>query len=119
MKNTSTIDEFISQYPENVQAILQRVRSTIQSAAPDAKEKISYGIPTFTLNGNLIHFSAYTHHIGLYPGAAPVEDFKKELEGYKTSKGTVQFPLDKPIPYDLITKITKVCVARNQAKRRP
>jgi uncharacterized protein YdhG (YjbR/CyaY superfamily) len=110
------IDEFISNYPTDVQTILQELRQTIHKAAPEAKEKISYGIPTFTLHGNLVHFSAYPSHIGFYPGAAPVEQFKKELSAYKTSKGTVQFPLNKPLPLDLISTITKACVQRNQSK---
>lgn len=116
-KNIETIDEFIAQYPEDVQVILQIIRQTIQEVAPDAKEKISYGIPTFTLNGkNLVHFSAYEKHIGFYPGSAPIKEFEKELSGYKTSKGTVQFPLDRPIPYDLIQKITKTCVKSQPTK---
>lgn len=114
-----TIDEFIGNYPADVQDILQKIRQTIAAVAPDAKEKISYGIPTFTLNGkNLVHFSAYTSHIGFYPGAAPIKEFEKELVDYKTSKGTVQFPLDKPIPYDLIKTITKNCAERNLSKKK-
>lgn len=101
-----TIDEFISNYPENVQEILQKIRQTIHEVAPEAKEKISYGIPTFTLKGNLVHFSAYEHHIGFYPGAGAIVAFKDDLKAYNTSKGTVRFPLDQPIPYDLIKNIT-------------
>lgn len=116
--NVRTIDDYIKRYPEKVQAILQKIRITISETAPDATEKISYGIPTFHLFGNLIHFGAYEKFISLYPGAAPVKQFAKDLEtyGYETSKGTIRFPVDKPIPYDLIRKITKVCVERNQAK---
>lgn len=111
-QNIKTIDEFIANYPDDTQVILQKIRQTIQDVSPDAKEKISYGIPTFTLNGkNLVHFSAYAKHIGFYPGSAPIKEFKKELSGYKTSKGTVQFPLNKPIPYDLIQKITEYVVS--------
>ncbi len=116
MKSTNTdiktIDEFISNYPENVQGILQKIRQTIHGVTPEAKEKISYGIPTFTLKGNLVHFSAYEHHIGFYPGAGAIVAFKDDLKAYNTSKGTVQFPLDQPIPYDLIKKITKYCVQK-------
>lgn len=112
--NIKTIDEFISKYSDDVQVILEKIRETIKEVAPEAKEKISYGIPTFTLNGkNLVHFSAYAKHIGFYPGSAPIKEFEKELTAYKTSKGTIQFPLNKPIPYELIKKITKTCAARN------
>ena len=91
--NTSitTIDQYIKQYPEEVQKILQKIRETIHAAAPEAVEKIGYGIPTFTLKGNLIHFGGYKKHIGLYPGPVGIEAFQKELVGYMTSKGTVQF----------------------------
>lgn len=113
MKSYKNIDEYISNFPEPVQAILEKVRTTIQAAAPEATEKISYGIPTFYLKKNLVHFAAYPHHIGFYPGAAPLEEFKDKLTAYNTSKGTVQFPLDQPIPYDLIKDITEFCVQRN------
>ena len=106
--NIAGIDEFISGYPENVQKILQQMRQTIQKAAPEAKEKISYGIPTFTLGGkNLVHCSAYPKHIGFYPGSQAIVDFANDIKGYETSKGTIRFPLDKPIPYDLVDKITR------------
>ncbi len=108
-----TIDECISTYPEATQAILQKVRKTIHEAAPEAKEKIAYGIPTFTLNGNLVHFSAYRAHIGFYPGAEAIAVFKDELKDYDTSKGTVRFPIDQPIPYDLIKKITEFRVEQS------
>lgn len=117
MSNPATsVDEFIAQFPADVQLKLQSVRQTIQHAAPDAQEKISYGIPTFSLNGNLVHFSAYQHHLGFYPGAQAIVDFAKDLQPYETSKGTVKFPLDKPIPLDLIKKITVYRVQANQAK---
>jgi uncharacterized protein YdhG (YjbR/CyaY superfamily) len=110
---TTTIDEFIRTYPANTQKILSKVRKTIHDTVPEAKEKISYGIPTFTLNDkNLVHFSAYEKHIGFYPGSNAIEIFAKELESYNTSKGTVQFALNKPIPYDLIKTITQYCVAQ-------
>lgn len=118
LNKVSTVDEFISQYPESTQLILQQIRETIHEVAPEAGEKISYGIPTFTLHGNLVHFSAYEHHIGFYPGSAPVTEFTDELKAYKTSKGTVQFPIDRPIPLDLIRKITKRAVERNLEKKK-
>lgn len=106
MKKYTNIDEFIGNYPEDVRVILEKIRQTIHEAAPGAKEKISYGIPTFTLGGNLVHFSAYKHHVGFYPGADAIQVFKDDLKAYKISKGTIQFPLDQPIPYDLIKEIT-------------
>lgn len=111
-----TIDDYIADFPTDVQAKMQKVRSTIRKAAPKAEEAIKYGIPTFVLNGNLIHFAGYKNHIGLYPGSKPIEEFEDELVGYETSKGTVQFPLDKRIPFGLIGKITKFCVKRNVEK---
>jgi uncharacterized protein YdhG (YjbR/CyaY superfamily) len=117
MKNPATsIDEFIARFPPNIQAVLQELRTTIQQAAPEAKEKISYGIPTFTLGGNLVHFSAYEKHIGFYPGSGPVAEFANELKAYETSKGTVRFPLDKPLPLELIRKMTLFAIQRNLAR---
>ena len=109
----TSIDTYIKTFPEEVQKILEAVRRTIQKAAPGAKEKIGYGIPTFTYHGNLVHFGGAQKHIGFYPGSGPILAFADDLRGYDTSKGTVRFPLDKPIPYDLIEKITKFCVERN------
>jgi len=114
----NTIDEYIAYFPVEIQTILKQVRETIKSVAPAATEAISYGIPTFRLNGNLVHFACYAHHIGFYPGGEGVEVFKDELTSYKTSRGTVQFPLDKPIPYELIKKITVYRVEKNQPKRK-
>ena len=111
-----TIDEYIAYFPVEIQSILNQVRETIKSVAPTATEVISYGIPTFRLNGNLVHFAGYAHHIGFYPGGEGIEVFKDELTSYKTSRGTVQFPLDKPIPYELIKKITLFRVERNLSK---
>lgn len=102
-----TVEEYINQYPREIQAILQKVRNTIKRAAPESIEKISYGIPTFYLQGNLIHFAANQKHLGIYPGPEAVEYFKDKLEGFKTSKGTIKFSYGKPIPYDLIEDITK------------
>jgi len=107
------INEFIAGYPEDVQKILKKIRATIRKAAPQAEETINYGIPTFTLNGNLVHFSAFKKHIGFYPTPSGIEKFKKELSVYEGAKGSVKFPLDKPIPYDLITKIVKFRVKEN------
>ncbi len=112
-----TIDQFIAKYPKDTQTIMQKMRQTIHEVVPDATEKMSYGIPTFALNGkNLVHFSTYAKHIGFYPGAI-VTQFANELKNYKTSKGTVQFPLDKPVPYDLIQKITLAAIDRNSSKK--
>lgn len=110
------IDSFISDFPNETRLLLQKVRETIHKAAPEAREKISYGIPTFELNGNLVHFSGYKHHIGFYPGAAGIKAFEKEISGYKSAKGSVQFPIDRPIPYDLIERITKFRVLQNLQK---
>ena len=115
-KKPTTIDEYIADFPPDVQPLLEKVRAAIRKAAPKATEKISYQMPTFVQEGNLIHFAGYNHHIGLYPGSRPIEAFKDELSKYKTSKGTVQLPLDKPIPVGLIGKITKFCVTRNLEK---
>jgi uncharacterized protein YdhG (YjbR/CyaY superfamily) len=107
------IDEYIAGFPDDVQVILQKVRTTIRKAAPDAGETISYQMPTFTLKGNLVHFAGFKKHIGFYPVPTGIEAFKKELSIYKQGKGSVQFPLDKPIPYGLITKIVKFRVKEN------
>ncbi len=110
------IDEYIAGFPEKTQEILEKVRAVIQSAAPDAQETISYQIPTFTLHGNLVHFAAYQHHLGFYPASSGIEHFKQQLSAYKSSRGTVQFPLDKPIPYDLIREIVAFRVQENLAR---
>jgi uncharacterized protein YdhG (YjbR/CyaY superfamily) len=110
------IDEYIAGFSPEVQAILEKIRLTIRQAAPGAQEKISYQMPTFTLNGNLVHFAAFKHHIGFYPVPTGIAKFKKELAIYKTAKGSVQFPLDQPIPYGLISKIVKFRVKENLAK---
>ncbi len=115
-KTPKDIDEYIDGFPKDVQKILNKIRSTIEKAAPKAEEAISYQIPTFRLNGNLIHFAAYKNHIGLYPAPRAVEKFKKELERYGSSKGTIKFPLDEPIPYDLITKLVEFRVKQNSEK---
>lgn len=104
----ATIDEYIAGFPPEVQETLQQVRATIQKVAPDAGEKIGYGIPTFTLEkNNLVHFAGFQHHIGFYPAPVGMETFKAELSAYKTGKGSVQFPLDRPMPLDLITRMVE------------
>ncbi len=113
-KIPASIDEYISDFPANTQTILTELRQTIQKAAPEATEKISWGMPTFYLKGNLIHFAAHKKHIGLYPGAEAIEYFIKDLQDYKTSKGAIQLPLDKPLPLVLITKITEFNIERNR-----
>jgi uncharacterized protein YdhG (YjbR/CyaY superfamily) len=114
--SSKEIDKYIAGFPKEVQAILNKVRATIRKAAPDALETINYGIPTFTLNGNLVHFAGFKKHIGFYPAPSGIEKFKKELSVYKGAKGSVQFPLDEPIPYALITRIVKFRVKENLAK---
>ena len=110
------IDEYIGLFPNHVREILEKIRITIRKAAPRAGEKIGYGIPTFTLNGNLVHFAAFKKHIGFYPTPSGIEQFKQELSIYESAKGSVQFPLDKPIPYGLISKIVKFRVLENLKK---
>lgn len=114
-KNSSinTIDEYIAQYPKNIQEILNKIRAVIKEAAPEATEKISYQMPTFYLKGNLVHFAAFKTHIGFYPVPSGIEKFKEELAQYKGGKGSVQLPLDQPIPYDLIRRITLFRVEEN------
>lgn len=110
------IDEYIAGFPPEVQEILQKIRLTIRKAAPKAEEAISYMIPTFKLHGNLVHFAAYKNHIGFYPAPRGIEAFKEELSVYEGGKGTVRFPLDKPIPYALISKIVKFRAMQNLDK---
>ena len=103
-----TIDEYIAGFPQGTRVILQQIRATIKAAAPDTGEKIGYGIPTFTFKGtNLVHFAAFKNHIGFYPAPVGTEAFKEELAAYKMGKGSVQFPLDKPMPLELISEIVK------------
>ncbi len=119
MKSYKTIDEYIKNSPKEVQPILQKLRATIKKAAPDAEEKIAYGIPTFFLGKNLVHFGAYKSHIGFYPAPSGITAFKKELSQYESGKGTIKFPLDKPLPFALITKIVRFRVTENTAKYMP
>jgi uncharacterized protein YdhG (YjbR/CyaY superfamily) len=111
--NPKDIDEYISGFPNDVQEILEVVRATIQEAAPGAEETINYQIPTFELHGNLVHFAGFKNHIGFYPTPSGVEKFKDQLSVYETSKGTVRFPLEEPIPYDLIREIVAFRVIEN------
>lgn len=112
-----TIDEYIKTFPANIQSILEKMRQTIREAAPGAIGAISYQMPAFKLNGVLVYFAAHKNHIGFYPTSLGIEAFKAELAPYKWSKGAVQFPLDKPIPYDLVKKIVIFRVKENSKKR--
>lgn len=111
-----SIDNYIENFPEPVQEILSQIRSVIQMAAPDSTEKISYGMPTFFLNGNLVHFAAYKNHIGFYPTPSALKAFKEQISSYKKSKGAVQFPINKPMPLELIQQIVIYRVAENKEK---
>ncbi|MFL6562163.1 MAG: iron chaperone [Bacillus sp. (in: firmicutes)] len=111
-----SIDDYILQFPPEVQEILKTLRKVIRESAPDATEKISYQMPTFALHGNLVYFAAYKKHIGFYPTSSGIAAFQQELSEYKGAKGSVQFPLDMPIPYELISKIVKFRVAENIKK---
>jgi uncharacterized protein YdhG (YjbR/CyaY superfamily) len=113
-----TIDDYIAAFPKDVQDDLQRLRRVIRESAPAAEEAISYGIPTFKLNGNLVHFAAYQHHIGFYPTSSGIAAFKKELMPYKLSKGTVQFPLGRPLPLDLIRRIVRYRIKESSAREK-
>jgi uncharacterized protein YdhG (YjbR/CyaY superfamily) len=115
-KTYISIDEYIASFPKEIQKKLQEMRAVIHNTVPEAEEAIKYQMPTFTLKGNLVHFAAFKNHIGFYPVPTGIEKFKKELSVYKTSKGAVQFPLDKPLPLDLIRKIVKFRVAENLKK---
>jgi uncharacterized protein YdhG (YjbR/CyaY superfamily) len=112
-----TIDSYIKPFPEDTRQLLDQLRSTIRKAAPQATEKISYGMPTFYYNGNLVHFAAFKNHIGFFPTPSAIEAFKKELMDYKTSKGTVQFPMADPLPLKLIARMVKFRVKENAAKK--
>jgi uncharacterized protein YdhG (YjbR/CyaY superfamily) len=115
-KGFNSIDEYISNFPPDVQKKLQELRVVIKAAAPGAQEKISYQMPTFALKGILVYFAAYKNHIGFYPTASGIEAFKNLFSGYKWSKGAVQFPLNEPLPMELIRKIVKFKVAENNKK---
>jgi uncharacterized protein YdhG (YjbR/CyaY superfamily) len=102
-----TIDEYIKTFPNDIRKILETVRQTIKKAAPEAEEAISYQMPTFKLNGNLVHFAAFKNHIGFYPTPSGTKTFKKEISNYRSGKGSIQFPIDKPMPLTLIKKIVE------------
>lgn len=112
----SSIDAYIAGFPKQIQDILQQVRHTVTKAAPGAQETIKYDMPTFTFKGNLVHFAAFKKHIGFYPAPTGDPAFEKDLAPYKTGRGTVQFPYNKPLPLELITRIVKLNVQRNTKK---
>ena len=109
----NSIDEYIATFPEEIQKILAELRAAIKASAPDAEEKISYQMPTFALKGNLVHFAAHKKHIGFYPSPSGIQAFKHELSIYEGAKGSVRFPIDKPLPLELISKIVKFRVTEN------
>jgi len=111
------IDEYIARFPQDIQDVLKKIRAIIREAAPDAEEAINYQIPTFTLRGNLVHFAVFKNHIGFYPTPSGMEKFKAELSVYEGAKGSVRFPLDQPVPYDLIRRITLVRVQEQEEKK--
>ena len=117
-KEFKTIDEYIATFPKNIQSILEEMRQTIRDSAPKAEEAISYQMPTFKLNGNLVYFAAFKNHIGFYPTSSAIEAFKEELSDYEVSKGTVRFPLNKPIPYDIVRKMVRYRVKENLDKKK-
>jgi uncharacterized protein YdhG (YjbR/CyaY superfamily) len=115
-KRAAAVDEYLATMPAATRAKLERIRRTIREAAPEATEKIAYGIPTFVFHGNLVHFAGYEHHVGFYPGASGVRQFADELEGYETSKGTIRFPLDAEPPLDLVRRIVEFRVRENMPR---
>ena len=115
-KVAGNIDEYIEQFPGNVQAILQKLRATIKKTAPSAEETISYQMPAFKYHGMLVYFAGYKNHIGFYPTSSPLKVFKNRLTSYKTSKGAIQFPIDKAIPLTLVKDIVKFRLKENLEK---
>jgi uncharacterized protein YdhG (YjbR/CyaY superfamily) len=118
MKKPASINEYIKGFPPETQKLLEEIRSTIRKAAPDAQEKISYAMPSFSQNGILVYFAAFKNHIGFYPTSSAVELFEKDLSVYKRGRGSVQFPLDKPLPKTLIAEIVKFRVQENLGKKK-
>jgi len=116
--HSKNIDEYIAGFPKEIQVLLEKLRVTVQKAAPKANEKISYGIPTFTLEGNLVHFAAYKNHIGFYPAPSAIKEFKKALSKYDGAKGSVKFSLKSPIPFSLISRIVKFRAKENLEKQK-
>jgi uncharacterized protein YdhG (YjbR/CyaY superfamily) len=115
----TTIDEYIAGFPAEVQRILQEIRRVVRNAVPDAEEAIKYGVPTFVLNGNLVHFAGFKNHIGFYPTPSGIEAFKDELSAYHSAKGSVQFPLAERMPFGLIRRIVEFRVKEARAKPAP
>jgi uncharacterized protein YdhG (YjbR/CyaY superfamily) len=115
----NSIDAYIAGFPEDVQVILKKIRGIVREAAPEAQEAMKYQIPTFVLNGNLVHFAAFRKHIGFYPTPSGIEQFKDALSVYHSAKGSVQFPLDSPIPYALIKKIVEFRANENNTRATP
>jgi uncharacterized protein YdhG (YjbR/CyaY superfamily) len=113
-----SIDEYILQFSPDIQDILKMLRKVIKEAAPDAEEKISWGMPAFAHHGSLVYFAAHKNHIGFYPAPSGIEAFKQELSEYKAAKGSVQFPITKPLPYELISKIVRFRVAENTKNKK-
>ena len=113
-----SVDEYLSVFPANTKAVLQEMRNTIKKAAPQAEEVISYNMPAYKLNGILVYFAGYANHVGFYPTASGMEAFKQEFSGYKNSKGAVQFPIDRPLPLALITKVVKFRISQTQEKQK-
>ena len=111
-----SIDEYIATFPEEIQEKLEKLRATIKASAPGAEEKISYQMPAFVLKGNLVYFAAYKNHIGFYPTSSGIQAFKQELSVYEGAKGSIKFPIEKPLPLELISKIVKFRVAENLKK---
>ncbi len=118
MKTYKSIDEYIKDFPQETQLKLVAIRNVIHETAPDATEKIVYGMPTFYLNGNLVHFAAFKKHIGFFPAPSGINAFEEELKQYRTGKGTLQFSNDKEIPYELIKKVTKFRLEENLKKKK-
>ena len=118
MNKVADVDEYIQSFPVEIQAILKKLRVVIQKAAPKSEEVISYNMPAYKQNGALVYFAAYKNHIGFYPTASPIKVFNDQLENYKTSKGAIQFPLDKPLPKKLITNIVKYKLQENILKQK-
>jgi uncharacterized protein YdhG (YjbR/CyaY superfamily) len=116
MAKANSVNEYIADFPKDIQGILEKLRATIKKAAPEAEEVISYGMPAFKLYGMLVFFAAHKNHIGFYPAPSGIEAFKKELAAYEGAKGSVQFPIEKPLPLSLITKIVKFRVKENLEK---
>ncbi len=112
----STVDEYIGSFPEKTRKILEELRAVILAAAPGAQEKISYQMPAYALNGNLVYFAAYRNHIGFYPTPGGIQAFKEELSVYEGAKGSIKFPIDQPLPLELISRIVKFRVAQNSGK---